>query len=562
MPSRSPEPPGGPRSPAHDPLAQLADRFWRWRAGQQPRSADDIPRIERPAGWVPDWSEQAVRRYRAQLAGYRVMCRALADGQAPVPVQVNHRLLACATDRVHWELNVLRSWRSDPSFYLDQSIGVLFDLLLVPPPFDADRAWAIVRQLGAVPEILRQGEQNLAGSAIAELARRAVERSASADEQLRAAMSLLTPYLPAGPRAELAELADRAARALTAFRGFLARRLRSFTRPVPLAAGELAFLLHRVALLPFTPDQLRDLGRREFSRAVALETQVRQRNHALPRPALPATLAELIDRHRRDERHARQFYAANGLLDLPGWLARYRTLPMPPYLAPLAWLGITDDLTSASRLSEDATRYLSAPDADLPYFDLANAVDPRLGIAHEGAHHHQLALSWANDDPARRHFYDSTPNEGIAFYNEELLLTTGFFDDQPVAREYVLNFMRLRALRVGVDIGLATGELSIPDAARTLQRYTPMDRATALAEASFFAAVPGQGMSYQVGKSQVQELLADAVVRDGTGFDLAAFHGYLWRNGNVPLALLRWEYLHDRGALDRADRLAAACPIA
>lgn len=51
-------------------LLELSSRFWSWRAGQQPRSGDDIPRIERPAGWVPRWSKDDVQRYREEIAAF------------------------------------------------------------------------------------------------------------------------------------------------------------------------------------------------------------------------------------------------------------------------------------------------------------------------------------------------------------------------------------------------------------------------------------------------------------------------------------------------------------
>jgi hypothetical protein len=34
---------------------QLAREFWQWRADHQPSSSDDIPRLERPGNWQPDW---------------------------------------------------------------------------------------------------------------------------------------------------------------------------------------------------------------------------------------------------------------------------------------------------------------------------------------------------------------------------------------------------------------------------------------------------------------------------------------------------------------------------
>jgi len=36
---------------------------------------------------------------------------------------------------------------------------------------------------------------------------------------------------------------------------------------------------------------------------------------------------------------------------------------------------------------------------------------------------------------------------------------------------------------------------------------------------------------------------ADARLNQKEKFSLRAFHDYLWKNGNVPIALLRWEYL-------------------
>ena len=70
-----------------------------------------------------------------------------------------------------------------------------------------------------------------------------------------------------------------------------------------------------------------------------------------------------------------------------------------------------------------------------------------------------------------------------------------------------------------------------------------MDYETARAEAISFASTPGQAITYQIGKLQIVKFLADARQKEGDRFNLRAFHDYLWRNGNVPIALLRWEYL-------------------
>ncbi|HEY8340495.1 MAG TPA: DUF885 family protein [Egibacteraceae bacterium] len=157
----------------------------------------------------------------------------------------------------------------------------------------------------------------------------------------------------------------------------------------------------------------------------------------------------------------------------------------------------------------------------------------------------------------RRCYYDSGANEGIAFYNEELLLQAGLFDDAPHSQLTIARFLRLRALRVEVDVRLATGDLDVAAAAALLAETVPLDEATAAEEAAFFAATPGQALTYQIGKLQILRLVSDASRLRGGAFSLRRLHDELWRNGNVPLSLLRWELLGLRDEVDALDPDAA-----
>ncbi|WP_163566765.1 DUF885 family protein [Fodinicola feengrottensis] len=78
-------------------------------------------------------------------------------------------------------------------------------------------------------------------------------------------------------------------------------------------------------------------------------------------------------------------------------------------------------------------------------------------------------------------------------------------------------------------------------------------------DAAGLAATPGgQRLSYQAGKQQILDLLAAAQLHLGTAFDLGRFHDRLWLEGNVPLALQRWELLAESDHIEAADRLATA----
>jgi uncharacterized protein (DUF885 family) len=178
-------------------------------------------------------------------------------------------------------------------------------------------------------------------------------------------------------------------------------------------------------------------------------------------------------------------------------------------------------------------------------------MDPRPITVHEGipGHYFQLCLSWKNEDPIRRHYYDSGANEGIGFYAEEMMLQAGLFDDSPHTREVIYNFMRLRALRVEVDVKLALGEFTLEQAAKYLQEKVPMDEQTARQEAIAFSTSPGGAMTYQIGKLQILKFLADARRQQGDKFNLRAFHDFVWKNGNVPIACSNrntWERSNQR----------------
>jgi len=78
-----------------------------------------------------------------------------------------------------------------------------------------------------------------------------------------------------------------------------------------------------------------------------------------------------------------------------------------------------------------------------------------------------------------------------------------------------------------------------------------MDEQTARQEAIAFSTGPGQAIDYQIGKLQIIKFLAEARMKQGDKFKLRAFHDFVWKNGNVPISLQRWEYLDDPSEVPR-----------
>jgi len=536
-------------------LQKLADDFWTWRARNQPVSSDDIPRIERPGDWAPDWSRKAFERRRAELAEFATRLHHIDARSWPVAEQVDYRLIGSAIARVHWELNVTRGQERNPGFYVEQTLGLLFLSLLKPPPFTEARSRAILRYLHSFPSTVARAKENLSGRAIKPFALAALEKLVDVKSRLTKVGTELGPFLSGVSPDEFNQAVVEGINALESLHDWLQVELPRMQDQTAVGREAYVYFLKHVALMPFTPEQLLVMGAHEWERSVTFETCEQSRNHGLPELTLFPDQETQMAQEEFWEEAARRFLETKNILSVPGWMKHYHNLPLPAYVEPLSFMGVTDDLTSDTRLDEDGVSYIKPPSPDLDYFSLSIAKDPRPLIVHEGVpgHYFQMCLSWAHENKIRRRYYDSGANEGIGFYAEELMLQFGFFDDSPKLREIMYNFMRLRALRVEVDVKLATGMFTIDQAAERLEKIVPVDRGTARQEAVFFASSPGQAITYQIGKLQIVKFLADARLRLGNKFDLRAFHDYLWKNGNVPVALLRWEYLGLTGEIELLD---------
>lgn len=544
------EDPGGPV------IQALAADFFAWRRVQQPASGDDIPRVERPDGWAPDFSPDALDAYRKKYREYLLAVEQLDTTGWSVTAKIDARLLRAAIQRVYWELEVLESPHRNPLFYLDQTLGSVFELLLISSPIDEARARNILLRLERFPHTLEAARSNL-DRAVRPFAQVTIDSLDGIGGRLHRMETALAESFPGDLRQRLTTAVTKATKALEAYSAWLHSRLESMQTAFALGPDAYQWFLTNVALLPYTPEELLAQGSQAWSQAVVWDTLERNRNRELPPLPLFESAERQVQAAALKEQEIRTFLEAHDLMSVPDWLMRYRNRPLPAHLEPLAFMGVTDDLTSETRLAEDAYSYILEPSPDLPFFALSAARDPRPLIIHEGVpgHYFQLALSWSNPNPIRRRYIDSSANEGIAFYVEELLLQAGLFDYSPQSREILYNFMRLRALRVEVDIRLALGDFTIEEAADYLARAVPMDRATALQEAVFFAFNPGQAIAYQAGKLQILRFLADARFDRGEDFSLRDFHDYLMLNGNVPIALQRWEYLGRDDDLLRLDAL-------
>jgi len=532
-------------------IQNFAREFFNWRAINQPVTGDDIPRVERPDKWIPDYSSEALAEYREKYFEFSSKLNNIPHTGWSKSDSVDYLLLHSAIERVNWELNILKLPNRNPDFYVHQTLGAVYELLLIHSPIDRKRAENIILRLNSFNKTIQYAKTNL-NEPVMSFAAIALGSLEDIKSRLYKMRDALNELFPVDLNAQLNSAVEHAVMALEDYIEWLEEEKPYMQTSFNVGREGYEYFLQNIALIPYSPEELLIMGKQEWDRSVAFDIYEKQRNKNLSELQIFSSAEEQMETERMDEETIRYFIQEKDLLTIPDWVQHYIFVKIPPHLIPVS-MGVRDDLTSETRLDEDGVRYITDPSPNMGFFSLATAKDTRPLILHEGVpgHYLQLVLSWTNPDRIRRRFFDSGANEGIAFYVEELLLQYGLFDDSPKTREIIYSFMRLRALRVDVDINLAIGNYSIEQAGKYLASTVPMDLPTGLQEAGFFAYNPGQAISYQIGKLQILNLVAEAKVIMGEDFNLRHFHDYLMENGNVPIALLRWEYLNLKDQIEK-----------
>ncbi|HEX7949886.1 MAG TPA: DUF885 domain-containing protein [Candidatus Limnocylindrales bacterium] len=198
--------------------------------------------------------------------------------------------------------------------------------------------------------------------------------------------------------------------------------------------------------------------------------------------------------------------------------------------------------------------YPPSPDGSRPGIYYANGYDlpsrkfTRLATTtfHEAApgHHFQISLEMENDRLVtfRRlgaRMVGGAYVEGWGLYAERLADEMGLFRDE-AERFGMLDAQAWRAARLVVDTGLHA--LRWPrQRSIDFLRTAGLSETDAAIETDRYICWPGQALTYKIGQREIQRLRAELSARDGSTFDLRAFHDAVLGHGSLPLATLARE---------------------
>lgn len=433
--------------------------------------------------------------------------------------------------------------RRQPSLYSDAVVHGAYYAVIREQPAPEERLRRLVERLAAAPAALAAGrarlDPGLVPTAFAEVAARSAVSGAAFLRTLAARV-----HDDEGLRADLDRAATEAAAALDAYAAWCRDDL------APVASGSFAIgretfdeLLRDRELTDHTADTLLAFGE-ELAReteaklaesAKALGDASWREAVARLREDHPAT-EELVEAYRREMERSRNVTVASGIFSLPASQS-LEVEATPEFLRPTypyaGYLGPAPFGTAATG------RFWVTPSDDPE----ALAGHPRAGLpvvaCHEGypGHHLQMVSALAHPSSARKAFRSSAFVEGWGLYVEELMADLGFFA-KPETQLLRLRDLLWRAVRVSVDVGLATGTMGFDEAVAALVDRAALERPNAVAEVRRYVLDPLQPSSYALGRAAFLKMRGRARER---GWGMKEFHDRLLALGAIPPSLAEEE---------------------
>jgi uncharacterized protein (DUF885 family) len=181
-------------------------------------------------------------------------------------------------------------------------------------------------------------------------------------------------------------------------------------------------------------------------------------------------------------------------------------------------------------------------------FDLPSRTLSRLASTtfHEAipGHHFQIALEMEHPDLSlfRRLGARSVGGayvEGWGLYSETLADEIGLYRNE-AERFGMLDAQAWRAGRLVVDTGLHALRWTRQQSIDSLLG-AGLTLTDAVIETDRYICWPGQALTYKIGQREIERLRRELEARDGSRFDLRAFHDAVLGHGSLPLATLARE---------------------
>ncbi len=488
--------------------------------------------LEQPSfpNGVPDYTAQRMSSDHEKLRMLQKRLAAIDPTSWPIEQKVDYELVRAEMNGLDFHIRVLQPWARDPAFYAlvwDQQSDTpahegtashaIIDLWKYTFPLSSSDEKKLTAQLRIIPPFLEQARMNLTGNA-RDLWRAGIRN-------IRAQVASLD-NLATKTRSASREFKDALARARAAtvsFAEWLEAQASSKTGPSGVGKENYTWHLRHVLLVPLSWEEEVMLLQRELDRAYAMLALERHHNRRLPE--LQPIASEEEFRRRADQ----------SVTKLMAFLKNEEVLPVKEYMEP------------ALRKHMGSFQ----PDSLRNFFSKMTHLEPNILYTH-ATHWFDLAQMEIEPHPSiiRR---DALPfniwmsrSEGLATAVEEIFMHVGLYDEIPRARELVWIMLAQRCARGLASLYAQANMISLEEAQQYQIEWTPRgmmigDPGLSAFEQQLYLRQPGYGTCYVTGKYLVDRLLKDRSRQLGDAFQLKSFFEEVYRAGQIPVSLIRWE---------------------
>lgn len=259
----------------------------------------------------------------------------------------------------------------------------------------------------------------------------------------------------------------------------------------------------------------------------------------------------VLDEYRAQMHAAREFVEKNNIVSMPG-KEDLKVIETPGFLQHQIPFAAYYE-PSPTDVNQQGYYYVTPAKTEEELGE-HNTISLKHTCVHEAWPGHHLQFVKANSKPSsstlpRLLNASATLYEGWALYCEQLMHELGFITE-PESRFVLLKDRLWRALRIMIDVGIHTRNLSLDDAAALMQEKLGFSHGQAMGDLTWYTHAPGVPMGYATGWSLINNLKEQQKQKEK--FDLKVFHDTLLSSGSIalPLTIVRgfglsaWQKAH------------------
>lgn len=510
--------------PVQRNYSDLVALFKEWRAFETPPLRDG----------APDYTSETFKKRWPEFKKLQAKLLSLDVSGWPVEQQADWYVVWAEMNGYDFNYHILKPWVRDPAFYKSLWDGrsdvpahegpthhMITDIWKYKFPLNPEQKALLLKDLLVIPPLNTQAKINLTGNAKdLWIAGTIVIRSQSED----LGRILNRPGVKDDP--ELVSAIQAAITSTNDLATWLEDRAKSKTGPSGIGKENYTWYLQNVHLVPLTWEDEVMILKNELARAWASLKLEEHRNRKLP---------ELIDAQSPED---------------------FRKMAERSVKSMMTFLE-KDDIMSVKDYFEPIFRRHSGgfiPKERRDFFWIAGSYDPRPLYSHS---YHWIELAKMDNEPLENeirkgpllyNIFDSR-SEGLATGVEEMFMQAGLYDDIPRAREIVYIMVALRAARGLGSLYAQANEMTMEEAGKIHQEYTPRgwmktSKELMMFEQHLYLRQPGYGSSYITGKYLLENAMAEfARMKESMKqpFHIKDFFDELNAIGNIPVSLVQWQ---------------------